>query len=84
MPCVIKVAEWTELFLPAGRKRVERLASGKLHAGDDKMQLVMSGMGMPYPQNIVLVGLHPGEGDGLEIIHDLYFLLWRNRVLRSP
>lgn len=72
------------MILPARRKRIERFAGGKLQAGDDEMQFMMPGVGMPYPQNIALIRLHPGEGNRLEIIHDLYFLLWRNRILRPP
>lgn len=36
-PKVVQVAEHVKVFLPPGRAGIERLAAGKLHAGDDKM-----------------------------------------------
>ena len=41
---IVQVTKHIKLPLPAGRARVERLAGGKLHPWDDKMQFVVSGM----------------------------------------
>ena len=61
---------------PAGRRDVQRLAGRKLHARRHEMQLDPAAFGvcMPDPQAIVLVGFEAGEGDALELVHDLLLL----------
>lgn len=69
----------------SGRADVQAFPSAKLNAGRHKMQLVMSGMGMPDPENVVLIGFKPGERDLLKAIHELLLhfrrdlLLWGER-----
>ena len=48
------------------------------------MQFVMSGMAVPYPEDVVLIRSQAGEGDGLEVVHHLAFFFWSNEVFRSP
>ena len=81
---VQQVAENIEGFLPAGRTRIERLSASEFHAWDDEMQFRMPCVSVPYPENIPLVFLQSGEGHGLEVVHDLSFLLRRDDIVRMP
>ena len=78
------VAERVKGFVPAWRRGVEGFAGGELHPGDDKVQFVVSGMGMAHPQNIELVWLQPGKGHFFKVIHDALFLLRCHLVIRMP
>ncbi len=59
---VKKVAEQVEMFMPARRAGIEGLASAQLHAWDNEVQLVMPGVGVSDPEDVVLLGLEPGKG----------------------
>jgi hypothetical protein len=76
VPDVLKIAERGEILLPPRRESVERLARGQFHAGDDEVQLVVSGMAVPHPEDVVLIRSQPGEGDGLEVVPYLRFFFW--------
>nr|WP_033568005.1 hypothetical protein [Dickeya undicola] len=54
----------------AGRADVEAFPGAQFHAGRDEVQLVMAGMAVAYPQDVVLVRLHAGERHALEPVHD--------------
>ena len=45
---------------------------------------MVSGMAVPYPEDVVLVWFQTGEGQAFEVVHQLLFLLWRDRVFRPP
>ena len=65
-PEVIKL-----LFCPlSGWADVQAFARGQLDPWSDEMQLMMAGMGMADPEDIVLVCFQTGEGEPLEAIHD--------------
>jgi len=81
---VLQVAENIEGFLPAGRTGIERSSAPEFHARDDKMQFRMPCVSVPYPENIALVFLQSGEGHGLEVVHDLSFLLRRDDIVGMP
>ncbi len=83
-PPVEEVAENVEVLLPAGRARVEGLARGQLQARNDEVQLVMPGVGVLNPENVVLVGFQTGEGYRFEGVHDLAFLLRRDLLAGRP
>lgn len=81
---VEEVPENVEVLLPAGRTGIEGLARGQFQARDDEVQLVMPGVGVPNPEDVVLVGFQTGEGNGLEGIHDLAFLFRRDLLAGRP
>lgn len=83
-PVVVQVAEHIKVFLPAGRTGVERLAAGKLHTRNDEVQLMVSGVGVPHPQNVALIRLQAREGHFFKIVHHPLFLFRRHRVVRVP
>lgn len=59
------------IFCPlSGRADVQAFACGQLDPWDDEMQLMMAGMGMADPEDIVLVRFQTGEGEPLETVHD--------------
>ena len=81
---VVQVAEEVKMLLPAGRARVECLAAGQFHTRNHKVQLVVPGMNMPHPEDIALIHLQPGKGQGFKIVHDALLLLRRHRVVGVP
>lgn len=81
---IVQVAEQVKVFLPAGRARVERLAAGKLHTRNHKVQFVVPSVNMPHPENIALIRFQPGKSQGFKIIHNALFLLRRHRVVGVP
>lgn len=81
---IVQIAEHIEMLLPAGRAGIERLAAGKLHTRNDEMQLVVSGMAVPHPEDIALIRIQSGKGHSLKIIHDALFLLWGDDVGGMP
>lgn len=52
---------------------VQALAGGKLHARGNEMQLVMPGMFMPDPEDVVLIRIQTCESETLEAVHDGLF-----------
>lgn len=84
LPVVVQVTEHVKVFLPTGRARIERLAAGQFHAGDDKMHFMVPGVTVPYPQDIALVRLQARKGHLFKIVHDAPFLFRRYRVVRVP
>ena len=48
------------------------------------MQFMVSGMGMPYPQNISLVRFQSGEGHAFKGVHDFLFLCLADLLIRVP
>ena len=48
------------------------------------MQFVMSGMGMPHPEDIALIRFQSGEGHLLEGVHDFLFLFLADFLIRMP
>lgn len=59
------------LFCPlSGRADVQAFARGQLDPWGDEMQLMMAGMGMADPEDIVLVRFQTGEGEPLKAVHD--------------
>ncbi|GHV49900.1 hypothetical protein FACS1894168_0310 [Deltaproteobacteria bacterium] len=83
-PVVVQIAENAEVLFPARRKGIEGFAAGKLKARDNEMQLVVSGVAVPYPENIALIRLQPGKGQSFKVVHNLFFLLRRHLVVRVP
>lgn len=81
-PVVVQVAEHVEMFLPAGRTGVEPLAAGKLHSRDDEMQLMVASMGVPHPEDVVLIRLQASKGDLFKIVHDPLLLFRCHHVVR--
>ncbi|EFH9173412.1 hypothetical protein V6E14_25630 [Serratia marcescens] len=67
----------------SGRANVQALPGAKLNAGRHKMQLVMPGMGMPDPENVVLIGFKPRERDLFKAIHELPLHFRRDLLLRG-
>lgn len=85
VPGVDLAPEVIELLFcpPSGRADVQAFARGQLDPWGDKMQLMMAGMGMADPEDIVLVRFQTGEGEPLEAIHDGPFHLRGNGFTRS-
>ena len=83
-PVVVQIAEHIEVFLPAGRAGVERLAAGQFHTRNDKMQFVVSRVAVPYPQNIALIRLQARERHLFKAVHDAPFLFRRHPVVGMP
>lgn len=81
---IVHIAEYVKVLLPAGRAGIERLAAGKLHARDDKVQFVMPGMAVPNPEDMALIRIQPGKGHPLEVVHDALFLLRRDGIGGMP
>ncbi len=81
---VVQIAERVKMLLPAGRTGIECLAAGKFHTRNHKVQLVVPGMNVPHPENVALIRLQSGKGQGFEIVHDALFLLRRHLVVRVP
>lgn len=81
---VVQVAKRVKVLLPARRAGIERLAGGKFHARNHKVQLVVPGVNVPHPEDIALIRLQPGKGQSLKIVHDALLLLWRHRVVGMP
>lgn len=67
----------------SGRADVQAFPGTKLNAGRHKMQLVMPGMGMPDPKDVVLIGFKPGERDLFKAIHELLLHFRRDLLLRG-
>lgn len=44
----------------------------------------MPGMVVPHPEDIALIRLKAGKGHGLEVVHDVRFLLGRHNFVRMP
>ena len=72
------------MFLPSWWTWIEGFAAGKFHAGNNKMQFVVSCVAMAYPGNITLIRLQASEGHTLKIIHYLSFLLRCHHVVWVP
>ncbi len=83
-PQVVEVTQRVESFLPTGRKGVHGFACGELNSWYDEVQLMVSGMTVAYPQNVILVWLQSRKGGAFEVVHQAFFLFRRNLVLRSP
>jgi hypothetical protein len=81
---VVQVAEYAESLFPARREGVESLAARQLKARHDKMQFMMPGVAVPYPEDIALIRLQTGKDDFFKIIHNAIFLLRRHLVVRVP
>ena len=84
LPVVVQVAEHIKMFLPAGWAGIKRLAAGKLHARNDKMQFMVASMTVPHPQDIALIRVQPREGHFFKIVHNPLFLFRRHRIVRVP
>ena len=72
------------MLRPAGRTGVECLAAGKLHTRNHKVQFVVPGVNVPHPEDIALIRLQPGKGQGLKIVHDALLLLRRHSIVGVP
>ena len=83
-PVIVQVAEHVEMLLPTGRTGIERLAAGKFHTRNDEVQFMVVCVGMPHPQDIVLIRLQAREGDLFKVVHDSLFLFRRHRIVRVP
>lgn len=72
VPGVDFAPEVIELFFCpfSGRADVQAFARGQLDPWGDEMQLMMTGMGMADPEDIVLVRFQTGEGEPLKAVHD--------------
>ena len=81
---VVQVAEYIKVFLPAWRGGIERLAAGKLHTRNNKVQLMVPGMAVPYPKDIALIRLQASESHFFKIIHHLLLVFRRHRVVGMP
>ena len=81
---VMQVAQRVEVLLPAGRKRVERLACGQFHPRCDEVQFMVPGVAVAHPEDVIAIRLQPGESRALKVVHEPLFLLRRHGVLRPP
>ena len=81
---VVEVAQLIEIFLPAWREGVECLVCREFYPGDDEVQFMVSGVAVPDPEYVILVGLQTGECQALEVVHQLLFLLWGDCIFRPP
>lgn len=78
-PQVIK-----SLFCRISRRAdIQAFSCAKLDTGRHKMQLVMPGMAVSDPQNVVLVSFKPGERDLLKAIHELLLHFRRYFLVRG-
>ena len=84
LPMVVQVTEYIKMFLPAGRTGIKRLAAGKFHTRNDKVQLMVSRVRVPHPEDIALIRLHAREGHFFKIVHNPLLLLRRHRIVRVP
>ena len=41
-------------------------------------------VGVPHPQNVALIRLHPREGHFFKVVHDALFLFRRHGIIRVP
>jgi len=48
------------------------------------MQLMVPGVAVTHPEDVVAIRLQPGEGRALKVVHEPLFLLRRHGVLRPP
>jgi len=85
IPCVDFTPQVIErLFCGiSGRADVQAFPGAKLNAGRHKMQLVMPGMGMPDPENVVLIDFKPRERDLFKAIHEFLLHFRRDLLLRG-
>ena len=81
---IVQVTEWVEILLPTRWAGIEGFAAVQLHAGNDKVQFMVPGVAVSYPQNIALVSVQSGEGHGFKIVHDPLFLLRRHHIIGMP
>jgi len=81
---VEEVAEDGELFLPSGRASIEILAAGKLHARDEEVEFVMSGVAVPYPEYVPLIGFESGKCYSLESVHNVALLRFVHIIVGMP
>jgi len=65
------------------RADVQRFASSELHPGRHKVELVVAGVLVPDPQDVVLVRLQAGERHSLEPVHDVLLHGRRDRLAGS-
>ncbi len=81
---VEEVSEDSEVLLPSGRAGVEILAAGKLHARDEEVKFVMSGVPMPHPEYVPLIRIESGECYALKGIHNIALLRFVHLVIGMP
>lgn len=81
---VVEVPEDIKVLLPTRRAWVVRFARGKFHAWDDKMEFVMLCMGMPHPENVILIRLKRSKGHRLKRLHQFFFHLRCDFFARRP
>jgi hypothetical protein len=67
--------------LPGGAD-IEAISRLQLDAGRDEMQLMVSGVRMTHPEDVVPVSLQSRKSDLLEPVHDGLLLRRRDIVLR--
>lgn len=48
------------------------------------MQLMVPGVAVAHPEDVVAIRLQPGEGRALKVVHEPLLLLRRHCVLRPP
>lgn len=70
--------------LPSRRGDVEGAARIELQPRRDEVQLDPAALGVAVadPEHVVLLGIEPGEGRALELVHDMALLLGARPVLR--
>lgn len=81
---IVQIAKRVKVLLPAGRAGIECLAGGKFHARNHKVQFVVPGVNVPHPEDIALIRLQPGKGQGFKIVHDALLLFWRHGIVGVP
>ncbi len=75
------VAQDIEGLGVAGRRDVQAVPGGKLHARGREVQLHPPLVGVPHPKDIALAGLKAGEGQALEGVHGLCLLALGRPIL---
>lgn len=81
---VVQVSENIKILLPPRGAGIVGLAPVQLRARDHEVQFMMRGVGMPHPQDIILIRLQSGEGHGFKAVHELVFHLRRDVFARRP
>ena len=81
---VKEVAEDSEVLLSSGRASIEILAAGKLHARDEEVEFVMSGVAVTHPEYVPLICFQSGKSYALESVHNIALLRFVHVIVGMP
>jgi len=85
MLMVVVIAQGVEVSPPIRRGRVVAVAGGEIDAGHQHMHMHPSvGIPMQHGGTAVLIGLHSGEGHGVEVVENGLDLVGRRRIAGGP